>query len=142
MALHVQRRSPLAIAGHEASTVRLPWGPCGFIFPWNFPFQLSLVPLISALIAGNVAILKPSELTLTVGELIERLMRENEEFLKAKQAHTQLARQLEELENKSFITSLHGRVREIVTSFQKGYRWLSCNRSLPTKYFFFLVEKK
>jgi uncharacterized protein YdcH (DUF465 family) len=38
------------------------------------------------------------------GELIERLMRENEEFLKAKQAHTQLARQLEELENKSFLT--------------------------------------
>jgi len=37
-------------------------------------------------------------------ELIERLMMENEDFLKAKQAHTQLARQLEELENKPFIT--------------------------------------
>jgi hypothetical protein len=37
-------------------------------------------------------------------ELIERLMRENEEFLKVKQAHTQLANQLEELEKKSFIT--------------------------------------
>ncbi len=38
------------------------------------------------------------------GELIERLMRENEDFLKAKQAHAQLAKQLEELENKSLIT--------------------------------------
>ncbi len=38
------------------------------------------------------------------GELIERLMKENEQFSKAKQAHTQLARQLEELENKSFLT--------------------------------------
>ena len=37
-------------------------------------------------------------------ELIERLMRENEEFLKVKQAHVQLAKQLEELEKKSFIT--------------------------------------
>jgi hypothetical protein len=37
-------------------------------------------------------------------ELIERLMRENEEFLKVKQAHVQLANQLEELEKKSFIT--------------------------------------
>ncbi len=37
-------------------------------------------------------------------ELIERLIRENEDFLKAKQAHTQLARQLEELENKPFLT--------------------------------------
>lgn len=37
-------------------------------------------------------------------ELIERLMRENEDFLKAKQAHIQLGRQLEELENKLFLT--------------------------------------
>ena len=37
-------------------------------------------------------------------ELIGRLMRENEDFLKAKQAHTQLARQLEELEKKPFLT--------------------------------------
>jgi uncharacterized protein YdcH (DUF465 family) len=37
-------------------------------------------------------------------ELIERLMRENEDFLKAKQAHTQLARQLDELEKKPFLT--------------------------------------
>ena len=38
-------------------------------------------------------------------ELIERLMRENEEFSKVKQAHVQLANQLEELEKKSFLTS-------------------------------------
>ncbi len=37
-------------------------------------------------------------------ELIERLMRENEDFLKAKQAHAQLAKQLEELEKKPFLT--------------------------------------
>jgi uncharacterized protein YdcH (DUF465 family) len=37
-------------------------------------------------------------------ELIERLTREDEGFLKAKQIHAQLAKQLEELENKSLIT--------------------------------------
>ena len=37
-------------------------------------------------------------------ELVERLMKENEDFLKAKQAHIQLARQLEELEKKAFLT--------------------------------------
>jgi uncharacterized protein YdcH (DUF465 family) len=37
-------------------------------------------------------------------DLIERLMRENEEFLKAKQTHTQLAKQLEELEKKPFLS--------------------------------------
>jgi len=37
-------------------------------------------------------------------ELIERLMRENMEFLKAKQAHAEFAKQLEELEKKPFLT--------------------------------------
>jgi uncharacterized protein YdcH (DUF465 family) len=37
-------------------------------------------------------------------ELIERLMRENEEFKNAKQVHTELARQLDELEKKPFLT--------------------------------------
>ena len=37
-------------------------------------------------------------------DLIERLMRENKEFLKAKQTHTQLAKQLEELEKKPFLS--------------------------------------
>ena len=37
-------------------------------------------------------------------ELIERLMRENEEFKKAKQVHTELAGQLDELEKKPFLT--------------------------------------
>jgi uncharacterized protein YdcH (DUF465 family) len=37
-------------------------------------------------------------------ELIERLTRENQDFLKAKQAHAELARQLEELEKKPFLT--------------------------------------
>ena len=36
--------------------------------------------------------------------LIERLMGESEEFSKVKQAHTQLAKQLEELEKKPFLT--------------------------------------
>jgi uncharacterized protein YdcH (DUF465 family) len=36
-------------------------------------------------------------------ELIERLMRENEEFLRTKQTHSQLAKQLEELEKKPFL---------------------------------------
>ena len=37
-------------------------------------------------------------------ELIERLMRENEEFKNAKQVHTELSRQIDELEKKPFLT--------------------------------------
>jgi hypothetical protein len=36
--------------------------------------------------------------------LVDRLSRENEEFLKAKQAHAELARQLDELEKKAYLT--------------------------------------
>jgi uncharacterized protein YdcH (DUF465 family) len=37
-------------------------------------------------------------------ELIKRLMKEDEVFLKIKRTHTQLAKELEELEKKSFLT--------------------------------------
>lgn len=37
-------------------------------------------------------------------ELINRLLKENEEFLKAKKAHMELAKQLEELEKKPYLT--------------------------------------
>lgn len=37
-------------------------------------------------------------------ELIERLMKENDEFSKTKQAHSQLAKQLDEMEKKSFLS--------------------------------------
>ena len=37
-------------------------------------------------------------------ELIEKLMKEDDEFLKAKQTHAQLAKKLEELENKPYLT--------------------------------------
>jgi uncharacterized protein YdcH (DUF465 family) len=36
--------------------------------------------------------------------LVDRLSRENEEFLKAKQAHAELARQLDDLEKKPYLT--------------------------------------
>lgn len=39
-----------------------PKGLVLIIAPWNYPFQLSLLPLVSAIAAGNCAIIKPSEL--------------------------------------------------------------------------------
>ena len=61
MALHIQRRTALAVSGHEAWTVRHPWGPCGFIFPWNFPFLLIGWGISPALAAGNTVVIKPAE---------------------------------------------------------------------------------
>ena len=47
-----------------------PMGVAGIISPWNYPFQLAVVPLIAALAAGNRVMLKPSELTPRTSELL------------------------------------------------------------------------
>lgn len=38
-----------------------PYGVALIIAPWNYPFQLSIAPLIAAIAAGNCAVVKPSE---------------------------------------------------------------------------------
>ncbi len=76
MAQHVQRRNVLAVAGHEAWTVRHPWGPCGFIFPWNFPFLLIGWGVSPALAAGNTVVIKPAEDTPLSAIYLARLARE------------------------------------------------------------------
>jgi aldehyde dehydrogenase (NAD+) len=61
MAQHIARRNVLAVKSHEAWTMRHPWGPCGFIFPWNFPFLLIGWGISPALAAGNTVVIKPAE---------------------------------------------------------------------------------
>jgi aldehyde dehydrogenase (NAD+) len=61
MAQHVEHRVALAVKGHEAWRRRLPWGPCGFIFPWNFPIVLVGWSVSPALAAGNTVVIKPAE---------------------------------------------------------------------------------
>ncbi|MFC3093693.1 aldehyde dehydrogenase family protein [Alteromonas sediminis] len=51
--------------------------PLGVIFimgAWNFPFQLTIAPLVAAIAAGNCALLKPSELTPKTSALIAELI--------------------------------------------------------------------
>ncbi len=57
----VNYRQVIAVRNHEAWVSRQPWGPCGFIIPWNFPFLLAGWGLAPALAAGNTCVLKPAE---------------------------------------------------------------------------------
>ncbi len=50
-----------------------PKGVVGVISPWNYPFQLAVVPLTTALAAGNVAMLKPSEITPYTSEFMKQM---------------------------------------------------------------------
>ena len=65
---------PLAQQPGQASVIPEPLGCVLIIGPWNYPFSLTLQPLISALAAGNTAVLKPSEHAPAVADLIERLI--------------------------------------------------------------------
>lgn len=73
IATYYARVAPKVLASREISVHLMkhrrsylhyqPRGVVGVISPWNFPFQLPLRDVIMALIAGNAAVLKPSEVT-------------------------------------------------------------------------------
>jgi coniferyl-aldehyde dehydrogenase len=53
-----------------------PLGVIGIISPWNYPLSLALMPLATALAAGNRAMIKPSELTPHTSEIMATLIAE------------------------------------------------------------------
>lgn len=51
--------------------------PLGVVFiiaPWNYPFQLCMLPLAGAIAGGNCAIIKPSELAPATANIIEKII--------------------------------------------------------------------
>ena len=64
----------LALQPARAHLQAEPLGCVLIIGPWNYPFQLTLQPLVSALAAGNAAVLKPSEHAPHTAALIARLL--------------------------------------------------------------------
>lgn len=77
LAQQVNYRNVIAVKSHEAWVARHPWGACGFIIPWNFPFLLAGWGLGPALAAGNTCVLKPAEDTplsaLYLGHILQEL---------------------------------------------------------------------
>mgnify|MGYP003619317169 CR=1 FL=1 len=53
---------------------RVPYGVVGIIGPWNYPIDLMLPPIVSALLAGNAVLVKPSEVAAATGVLLESLI--------------------------------------------------------------------
>ncbi len=52
---------------------REPYGVVGIIGPWNYPIDLMIPPIVSALLAGNAVLVKPSEVAAATGVLLEDL---------------------------------------------------------------------
>lgn len=75
-ALRPRRLGPLVgtAAGFRSRVEWRPYGVVGCLSPWNYPLFLSFNAITPALLAGNAVVLKPSELTPTVGEAIRELL--------------------------------------------------------------------
>ncbi|MES2360894.1 MAG: coniferyl aldehyde dehydrogenase [Pseudomonadota bacterium] len=70
----VKVSTPLYLQPSHAYLQRQPLGVVGVVSPWNYPVQLSLGPVITALAAGNRVMLKPSELTPKTSALLAELI--------------------------------------------------------------------
>ena len=51
-----------------------PYGSVLIIAPWNYPFQLLMLPLAGAIAAGNTAILKPSEISVHTAMVTKKII--------------------------------------------------------------------
>jgi aldehyde dehydrogenase (NAD+) len=74
-----RKRVSTGLANFPASSYIIP-EPLGItliIGAWNYPYQLSLVPAITSLAAGNTVILKPSELPAKTSEVMAKIINEN-----------------------------------------------------------------
>lgn len=69
-------RATMGVLGTKARIRPEPRGVCLIIAPWNYPVNLSLGPLVSAIAAGNSAIIKPSELTPNASRVVNEIIRE------------------------------------------------------------------
>lgn len=80
-----------------------PKGVVLIISPWNYPFQLSIAPLIGAIAAGNCAILKPSHQAINTEKILTKI--------------------IEESYNENYVSIVTGPGSSIVSSLIENYRF-------------------
>lgn len=68
--------TPLAQFASRSYVKPSPYGTVLIMSPWNYPFLLTMEPLVDALAAGNTAIIKPSAYSPATSEVISRIVGE------------------------------------------------------------------
>lgn len=71
-----RRRVALPFRPASNRVLYQPLGVIGIISPWNYPVALALMPLATALAAGNRTMIKPSELTTQTSALMKSVLGE------------------------------------------------------------------
>lgn len=91
-----RRRTPWFVTPARGWVQPEPFGVALILGPWNYPVQLLLTPLASAIAAGNCVVLKPSELAPRTAEAIAALVREDfgEEFISVAHGGAEVAEAL------------------------------------------------
>ncbi len=67
-------RMPIPLFGTASEIHYQPRGVALIISPWNYPVNLTIGPLVSAVAAGNCSILKPSEFTPHTAQVIKNIV--------------------------------------------------------------------
>lgn len=84
-----------------------PFGVCLIVSPWNYPYNLAILPLIGAVAAGNCALVKPSELAPHTSKVLADMIADNfdPEYIALAEGGVEVSRALlEEPFDKIFFT--------------------------------------
>ncbi|MRZ80266.1 aldehyde dehydrogenase family protein [Paeniclostridium sordellii] len=69
-------RNDVAQIPGKSYVYNCPYGSVLIIGPYNYPFQLTIEPLIGAIAGGNTAVIKPSEYTVNVESVLVKIIKE------------------------------------------------------------------
>src|SRR5699024_9687079 len=72
---HQKVSTPLTHVGSKSYIIPEPYGVVAIFSPWNYPFQLAMTPLVSAIAAGNCVTIKLSEHAPHTSEILAHLIR-------------------------------------------------------------------
>ena len=67
-------KTPWYLHPAQSTIQKEPYGVVLVLGPYNYPFQLTMLPLIGAIAAGNCVVVKPSELTPCTSKIIEEII--------------------------------------------------------------------
>jgi aldehyde dehydrogenase (NAD+) len=88
--------TPLTILPSRSYIYKEPRGTSLIIGPWNFPFQLNVIPLLGSIAAGNTSIIKPSEVAPGTSRILAELIAKtfSDEYIAVFQGDAQVAKEL------------------------------------------------
>lgn len=71
-----RKKTPIVLFLSSSYVYTEPYGSVLIMSPWNYPFQLTVAPLIGSIAAGNCSMVKPSEYSFHTAEILEKIIKE------------------------------------------------------------------